>query len=55
MKKGKMRISKSLKAYIRREKANIRRAYRGDEEQYKLVHEMYERLGLLTQEKDDNK
>jgi len=55
MKKEKMKIAKSLKTYIRREKASIRRAHPGDEEQHKLVHEMYERLGLLAQEKDENK
>lgn len=50
-----MKIPKSLKAYIRREKANIRRAYPEGDEQHKLVHEMYERLGLVTQLKDENK
>lgn len=53
--KNKMKIAKSLKIYIRREKASIRRAHPKDGEQHKLVYEMYERLGLVTQEKDENK
>jgi len=53
--KKKMKIPKSVKIYIRREKANIRRAASGEEERYKLVQELYARLGLLVQAKDENK
>jgi hypothetical protein len=53
--KKKMNIPKSVKIYIRREKANIRRGNSGREEQYKLVQELYERLGFLVKAKDENK
>jgi len=53
--KKKMKIPKSVKIYIRRQKADIRRAASGEEERYKLVQELYARLGLLTQAKDENK
>lgn len=52
--KKKMKISKSLRKYIRKEKAQIRRATFGIEEQRKSIQELYHKVGLKPVEKNEN-
>jgi hypothetical protein len=47
MKKQKVKIPKSVRTYIRREKEKIRRSGAGLEEQKKLTDALYEGLGIL--------
>jgi len=44
MPKVKIRISRGGKKYIRREKARIRKMAISEEEQQKLIHELYNNL-----------
>ena len=46
MKKQKMKISKSTKIYIRREKEKIRQMGVGSEEEQKRITKLYEGFGI---------
>jgi len=52
MAKQKMKIPKSVKTYIRREKARIRKIGMVQGEQKKFIDELYQNLGFAKQHED---
>jgi len=50
--KKKMRIPKSVKTYIRREKARIRKTGADTAAATKQIEELYQNLGFLKQHED---